>query len=43
VKSKNIQVNQAEGPTRLAPYGRVKLAWVQSPNGGIVEAFEVLP
>ena len=43
VRSKNIQVNQAEGATRLAPYGRVKLAWVQSPNGGIVEAFEVLP
>lgn len=43
VRSKNIQVHVAAGPAQLAPYGRVKLAWVQSPNGGIVEAFEVLP
>jgi len=43
VRSKNIQVRQSAEPAQLAPYGRIKLAWVQSPNGGIVEAFEVLP
>lgn len=43
VRAKGIQVNTTGQPSRLAPYGRVKTAWVQSPNGGIVEAFEVLP
>jgi hypothetical protein len=43
VRSKNIQVRQSGEPAQLAPYGRIKSAWVQSPNGGIVEAFEVLP
>jgi len=42
VRAKGIQVNTTDLPARLAPYGRVKTAWVQSPNGGIVEAFEVL-
>jgi hypothetical protein len=35
-------VRVAAGLVRLAPYGRVRHAWVQSPNGGIVEAFEVV-
>lgn len=43
VRSKGIVVHESTTSVRLAPYGRVKLAWVQSPNGGIVEAFEVLP
>ena len=43
VRAKGIQVNTTGQQSRLAPYGRVKTAWVQSPNGGIVEAFEVLP
>ncbi|MFN7674231.1 MAG: VOC family protein, partial [bacterium] len=43
VRAKGIEVSTIGQPSRLAPYGRVKTAWVQSPNGGIVEAFEVLP
>jgi catechol 2,3-dioxygenase-like lactoylglutathione lyase family enzyme len=37
-----IIVNASATPIRLPPYGMVRHAWVQSPNGGIVEAFEVL-
>jgi catechol 2,3-dioxygenase-like lactoylglutathione lyase family enzyme len=37
-----ITVNGAANPVRLPPYGTVRHAWVQSPNGGIVEAFEVV-
>ncbi len=43
VRAKGIQVNTTGQLSRLAPYGRVKMAWVQSPNGGIVEAFETVP
>lgn len=43
VRAKGIEVNGTNLTAHLAPYGRVKSAWVQSPNGGIVEAFEVLP
>ncbi len=43
VREKGIQVTTSDQASRLQPYGRVKTAWVQSPNGGIVEAFEVLP
>jgi catechol 2,3-dioxygenase-like lactoylglutathione lyase family enzyme len=37
-----IAVRVASAPVRLPPYGNVRHAWVQSPNGGIVEAFEVV-
>jgi hypothetical protein len=37
-----IDVRVAAGLVRVAPYGRMRHAWVQSPNGGIVEAFEVV-
>lgn len=39
-RSKGVNVRVAASPVRLPPYGRVRHAWVQSPNGGIVEAFE---
>jgi catechol 2,3-dioxygenase-like lactoylglutathione lyase family enzyme len=41
-KAQGINVREAANPVRLPPYGRVRHAWVQSPNGGIVEAFEVI-
>jgi catechol 2,3-dioxygenase-like lactoylglutathione lyase family enzyme len=41
-KAHGIAVREASTPVRLPPYGRVRHAWVQSPNGGIVEAFEVI-
>jgi catechol 2,3-dioxygenase-like lactoylglutathione lyase family enzyme len=41
-QSQGITVRTAQKPVRLAPYGVVKHAWVQSPNGGIVEAFQVV-
>ena len=37
-----ITVHLAAAPVRLPPYGNVRYAWVQSPNGGIVEAFEIV-
>lgn len=43
VRARQIEVHASANPVDLAPYGKVRLAWVQSPNGGIVEAFEVLP
>jgi catechol 2,3-dioxygenase-like lactoylglutathione lyase family enzyme len=41
-KAQGIIVHESAAPVRLPPYGRVHHAWVQSPNGGIVEAFEVV-
>jgi hypothetical protein len=41
-RSRGIAVRVATGLVRLVPYGAVRHAWVQSPNGGIVEAFEVV-
>jgi catechol 2,3-dioxygenase-like lactoylglutathione lyase family enzyme len=41
-RATGITVNQAPSTIRLPPYGNVRHAWVQSPNGGIVEAFEVI-
>jgi catechol 2,3-dioxygenase-like lactoylglutathione lyase family enzyme len=41
-RANNIVVNAVDNPVRLPPYGMVRHAWVQSPNGGIVEAFEVM-
>jgi hypothetical protein len=41
-RANGITVNQAAAPIKLPPYGNVRHAWVQSPNGGLVEAFEVV-
>jgi catechol 2,3-dioxygenase-like lactoylglutathione lyase family enzyme len=41
-RTAGILVHAAGTPVRLLPYGMVRHAWVQSPNGGIVEAFEVV-
>ncbi len=41
-RTAGIVVHAAGAPVRLSPYGMVRHAWVQSPNGGIVEAFEVV-
>jgi catechol 2,3-dioxygenase-like lactoylglutathione lyase family enzyme len=41
-RANGITVNASAALVRLPPYGMVRHAWVQSPNGGIVEAFEVV-
>ena len=41
-QANGIVVHAAGAPVRLPPYGMVRHAWVQSPNGAIVEAFEVI-
>jgi catechol 2,3-dioxygenase-like lactoylglutathione lyase family enzyme len=38
-----ITVHSAPGPLVIRPYGPVRHAWVRSPGGAIVEAFEQLP
>jgi hypothetical protein len=41
-RAQNIVVNAAAEPVTLPPYGKVRHAWVQSPGGNIVEAFEIV-
>lgn len=41
-RTSGIVVNTSATPVRLPPYGMVRHAWVQSPGGEIVEAFEVV-
>lgn len=39
-RAKGIEVRLTNGLVTIAPYGRVRHAWVRSPHGNIVEAFE---
>jgi hypothetical protein len=41
-KATGIDVKVAPGLMTLPPYGRVRHAWVRSPGGAIVEAFEIV-
>lgn len=42
-RAAGITVHETPGTVPIRPYGRVRHAWVRSPNGCIVEAFEQAP
>jgi hypothetical protein len=42
-RAHGIEVLEAPGPVTVRPYGQVLLARVRSPNGCIIEAFQLLP
>ncbi|NJR20080.1 MAG: VOC family protein [Hyphomonadaceae bacterium] len=39
-RAKGIEVRQSSDLVTIAPYGRVRHAWVRSPHGNLVEAFQ---
>jgi catechol 2,3-dioxygenase-like lactoylglutathione lyase family enzyme len=40
-RAKGINVRSTPGLVTIPPYGQVRHAWVRSPNGNLVEAFEM--